>query len=591
VLNGLKVVGKKIGQVKLACSGAGAAALACLDLLVSLGLRLENIQVADLGGVLHTGRTDSMDPNKARYARETRARTLAEIVSGADIFLGLSAARVLTPEAVTSMAPRPLILALANPEPEILPEEARRVRPDAILATGRSDYPNQVNNVLCFPFIFRGALDVGATTINEAMKLAAVRAIAGLAEAELSDVVAAAYSDAPARFGPDYLIPRPFDPRLILEVAPAVALAAMESGVAARPIRDFAAYRQQLQEFVYHSGLIMRPVFTAAKREPKRLVYAEGEDERVLRAVQIVIDEGLAQPILIGRPDVIEQRIKAMGLRLVPGQNCEVVNPDRNPRFTEAYTTYFRLLERDGVTLEQARQEVRRNTTLLGAMLVRFGDADAMLCGTYDAYAPHLRAVSQVIGLRKGVNTFAAMNMLILPGRTLFICDTYVHPDPSAEQVAEMAVLAAEEVRRFGIEPRVALLSHSNFGSADTASARKMREALRLITQRAPNLEAEGEMHGDAALSATVQHQVFPNTRLKGAANLLVMPTLDAASIAFNLLKTTAGDGITVGPILLGAASAVHILTPTASVRRIVNMSALAVVDAASQRAETPPSP
>jgi len=584
VLNGLKVVGKDIGNVKLVCSGAGAAALACLDLLVSLGLQMKNTWVSDIKGVVYAGRREEMDDNKTRYAKDTRARTLADIIADADIFLGLSAAKVLKPEMVKKMARNPLILALANPEPEILPDEAKAVRPDAIIATGRSDYPNQVNNVLCFPFIFRGALDVGATTINEEMKLAAVRAIAELAQAEQSDIVAIAYGEQNLSFGPEYLIPRPFDPRLIVKIAPAVAKAAMEGGVATRPIADFAAYHQQLSQFVYHSGLIMRPVFAAAKKNPSRVVFCEGEDERVLRAVQVVVDEGVAKPILIARPEVLNPRIEKFGLRIRPGQDFEMVNPNSDPRFRDYWQEYYALVQRKGVSVEHAKREVTRRTTLIGALMVRRGDADAMLCGTIAEHSLHLGYVANVIGLRKGVNQFAAMNMLILPKRTLFICDTYVNPDPTAVQLAEITMLAADEVQRFGILPRIALLSHSNFGSSRNPSAQKMSAVREILEQKAPHLEVEGEMHGDTALNEEIRMRLFPNSRLKGEANLLVMPTLDAANISFNLLKITAGEGITVGPMLLGAAKPVHILTPTASVRRLVNMAALASVDAAWQR-------
>ncbi len=584
VLNGLTVIGKDIGKVKLVCSGAGAAALACLDLLVGLGLPMENIWVSDIKGVVYTGRREEMDDNKVRYAKNTKSRTLADIIPDADIFLGLSAAKVLKPEMVKKMAQKPLILALANPEPEILPDEAKAVRPDAVIATGRSDYPNQVNNVLCFPFIFRGALDVGATTINEEMKLAAVRAIAELAQAEQSDIVAIAYGEQNLSFGPEYLIPKPFDPRLIVKIAPAVAKAAMESGVATRPIADFAAYHQQLSQFVYYSGLIMRPVFDAAKKNPSRVVFCEGEDERVLRAVQVVVDEGVAKPILIGRPEVLNPRIEKFGLRIRPGRDFEMVNPNADPRFRDYWQEYHALVQRKGVSVEYAKREVTRRTTLIGALMVRRGDADAMLCGTIAEHSLHLGYVSNVIGLRKGVNQFAAMNMLILPKRTLFICDTYVNPDPNAEQLAEIAMLAADEVQRFGIVPRIALLSHSNFGSSRSPSAQKMSAVRGILEQKSPHLEVEGEMHGDAALNEEIRIRIFPNSRLKGEANLLIMPTLDAANISFNLLKVTAGEGITVGPMLLGAAKPVHILTPTATVRRLVNMAALASVDAASQR-------
>ena len=584
VLNGLKVVGKDIGKVKLVCSGAGAAALACLDLLVSLGLSMDNILVSDIKGVVYSGRKEEMDDNKVRYAKNTAARTLADIVPGADIFLGLSAARVLKPEMVKQMGPKPLILALANPEPEILPDAAKAVRPDAIIATGRSDYPNQVNNVLCFPFIFRGALDVGATTITEQMKLAAVRAIANLAQAEQSDVVAIAYGQQELSFGPEYLIPKPFDPRLIEKIAPAVALAAMESGVATRPIQDFVAYHEQLTQFVYHSGLIMRPVFGAAKKNPTRVVFCEGEDERVLRAVQIVVDEGVAKPILIARPEVLMPRIERYGLRMRPDKDLEIVNPNSDPRFAEYWKEYYALVSRKGISVEYAKREVTRRTTLIGALMVRRGDADAMLCGTNAQFSLHVDYIANVIGLRKGINQFAAMNMLILPNRTLFICDTYVNPEPTADQIAQITMMAADEVLRFGIAPKIALLSHSNFGSSRNPSAQKMSKAREILESRAPQLEVDGEMHGDAALSEEIRNKIFPNSRLKGEANLLIMPTLDAANITFNLIKTIAGDGITVGPILLGAAKPVHIMTPTATVRRLVNMAALASVDAASQR-------
>jgi len=584
VLNGLKVVGKDIDKVKVVCSGAGAAALACLDLLVSLGLPMENIWVSDIKGVVYKGRKEEMDDNKARYAKETKARVLADLMPGADIFLGLSAARVLKPEMVKQMGARPLILALANPEPEILPDEAKAARSDVVIATGRSDYPNQVNNVLCFPFIFRGALDVGATTINEPMKLAAVRAIAALAQAEQSDIVAIAYGEQDLSFGPEYLIPKPFDPRLIVKIAPAVALAAMESGVATRPIEDFVAYHEQLMQFVYHSGLIMKPVFTAAKKNPSRVVFCEGEDERVLRAVQAVVDEGVAKPILIARPEVLNPRIEKYGLRIRPGKDFEMVNPNSDSRFRDYWQEYYTLVQRKGISVEYAKREVTRRTTLIGALMVRRGDADAMLCGTIAQFSLHVDYIANVIGLRKGVNQFAAMNMLILPKRTLFICDTYVNPDPTAEQIAEMTIMAAEEVQRFGILPRIALLSHSNFGSSRHPSAQKMSKAREILEQIAPQLEVEGEMHGDAALDEEIRTRIFPGSRLKGEANLLIMPTLDAANIAFNLLKMSAGEGITVGPILLGAAKPVHILTPTATVRRLVNMAALVSVDAAFSR-------
>ena len=582
VLNGLRVVGKDIAKAKLVCSGAGAAALACLDLLVSLGLKAENIWVSDIKGVVYQGRKEEMDPNKARYARKTPARTLAEIMPDADVFLGLSAGGVLKPEMVAQMAGKPLILALANPEPEILPDAAKRARPDAVIATGRSDFPNQVNNVLCFPFIFRGALDVGATAINEPMKLAAVRAIADLAMAEQSEIVTAAYGgEQILKFGPEYLIPKPFDPRLIVKIAPAVAKAAMDSGVATRPIADFDAYNIQLLQFVYHSGLIMKPIFNAAKEGPRRrIVFAEGEDERMLRAAQVVVDEGLARLILVGRPAVVERRIERHGLRIRPGTDFELVNPESDPRYRDYWTEYHRLTERRGVSLQFAQMEMRRRHTLIGAMMVHRGDAEGMICGTFGTYGLHLQYIDQVIGLRPGAKHFYAMNALMLPKRTVFICDTYVNLDPTAEQLAEMTALAAEAIRRFGVVPRAALLSHSSFGTSDAPSAQKMRTALDLIRSLAPDLEIEGEMHGDAALNAELRLANFPRSRLKEDANLLIMPTLDAANIAFNLLKTAAGDGITIGPILLGAARPLHILTSSATVRRIVNMTALTVVDA-----------
>ncbi|MBI1174860.1 MAG: NADP-dependent malic enzyme [Sideroxydans sp.] len=576
LLNGLEVVGKDIAEIRLVISGAGAAALACLDMLVSLGVRMENIIVTDIKGVVYRGRTEEMDDNKARYAVDTTARTLAEVIAGADVFLGLSAGGVLKPDMVGQMADKPLIFALANPHPEILPSLAREVRPDAILATGRSDYPNQVNNALCFPYIFRGALDVGATSINEEMKRAAVHAIAGLAQAEQSDMVAAVYGEETLTFGAEYLIPKPFDPRLITRIAPAVAQAAMDSGVATRPIADMAAYRERLSHFLYQSGMLMKPVFDLAKKTPKRLVYAEGEDERVLHAAQVVVDEGLARPILIGRPAVIEQRIRKLGLRIRSGEHFELVNPESDPRYREYWTEYHRLTQRHGVTPESARREMRRSTTLIGAMLVHMGAADAMLCGTFSQPQEHLRYVGEVIGLRPDAGTFAAMNLLPLSNRTLFICDTHINLDPSAEQLAAMTLLAAEEIRRFGITPKVALLSHSNFGGCEDDSARKMNRARQLLEQQAPELEVEGEMHGDVALLEALRAQLFPDSRLQGEANLLIMPNLDAANIAYNLLKVVASNGITIGPILLGAARSVHILTATATVRRIVNMSALA---------------
>jgi malate dehydrogenase (oxaloacetate-decarboxylating)(NADP+) len=584
ILNSLKIVGKRLDAVTLVCSGAGAAAIACLDLLVSLGLRRENVFALDSKGVIFRGRDKSMEPNKLRYARETAARTLDDVMAGADIFLGLSQAGVLTQDMVRRMAGKPLILALANPEPEIRPELVKAVRQDAIIATGRSDYPNQVNNVLCFPFIFRGALDVGATQITNEMKLACVKAIADLAQAEQSDVVALAYEGEDLSFGPEYVIPKPFDPRLIIRIAPAVAKAAMAAGVATRPIADFDAYRDQLLNFVYHSGLIMKPVFASARGAPRRVIYAEGEEERVLRAVQVVVDEKLARPILIGRPDVLEMRIRKFGLRLQPGRDFEAVNPERDPRYREVWREYFALVGRRGVTPDDARARVRQSTTLIGAMLLHRGDADAMLCGAYGRYKDHLKHIREVIGLQQGASIFAAMNALMLPKRTIFIADTYVNEDPSVEQLAEITIMAAKEIRRFGLVPKAALLSHSNFGTDDSPAVRKMSRACELIWSRAPELEVDGEMHGDAALSEELRRRAYPDSRLKGEANLLVMPNLDTANISFNLLKATGGDGITIGPILLGAAKPVHILTPTATVRRLVNMTALAGVDAAAAR-------
>ncbi|MCK9379908.1 MAG: NADP-dependent malic enzyme [Sulfuritalea sp.] len=582
VLNAMRVVNKDVAKVKLVCSGAGAAAIACLDLLVSLGLDPKNVLAVDSKGVIHSGR-EGLDPSKARYAQATAARSLADAIIGADIFLGLSAAGVLKPEMVKVMARDPLILAMANPDPEIRPEEAKAVRPDAIIGTGRSDYPNQVNNVLCFPYMFRGALDVGATTINEAMKVAAVRAIAELAHAEQSEVVTAAYGTEDLSFGPEYLIPKPFDPRLILKVAPAVAQAAMDSGVATRPIVDMEAYVHQLNDFVYSTGLLMRPVFIAAKKNPARVVFCEGEDERVLRAVQTVCDEGLVRPILIGRPEVVERSIARHGLRIRAGEHFELISPDSDPRYKELWQDYHGLMSRKGVSVEYAKLEMRRRTTLIGAMLVRHDYADAVICGTFGKHSLHLRYIDRVIGRKPGINHFYAMNMLILPRRTLFIGDTYVNYDPTAEQLAEMALLAADEVARFGLVPKAALLSHSSFGTEDTPTAIKMRRALEILRRIAPQLEVDGEMHGDAALSEDIRRQVFPDSMLKGQANLLIMPTLDAANIAFNLIKTTAGDGLTVGPLLLGAARPVHILTPTATVRRIVNVAALLSVEAQQQ--------
>ncbi|MDX9718835.1 MAG: NADP-dependent malic enzyme [Thauera sp.] len=588
LVNGLKVVEKDIAEVKLVCSGAGAAAIACLDMMVSVGLRRENIYVCDSKGVIWEGREANMEPTKARYAQKTDARTLGDVIAGADVFLGLSTAGVLKPEMVAKMADKPLIFALANPNPEILPADAKAVRPDCIIATGRSDFPNQVNNVLCFPFIFRGALDVGATTINEEMKLACVKAIAELAEAEASDIVASAYGGQELSFGAEYIIPKPFDPRLIVKIAPAVAKAAMDSGVATKPIEDFDAYVSSLNAFVYQSGIVMKPVFAAAKEVPaeqKRVIYAEGEDERVLHAVRVVLDEGIAKPILIGRPEVIEMRIKKLGLILQPGRDFEVVNPESDPRYRELWTEYHRLMSRDGVTPEVAKAKIRRDTTLIGAMLLRRGDADALVCGTFGTYDYHLEQVRNVIGLALDAKLFAAMNLLLLPKRMLAIADTYVNESPSAEEIAEIARMAAAELQRFGIEPSVALLSHSSFGSSTSASARKMRRACEILHETSPELNVDGEMHGDAALSQEIRDALYPDSHLQGQANLLVMPNLDAANISFNLMKVANGDGVSVGPMLLGAAKAVHILTPSATVRRLVNITALAVVDAKETRA------
>jgi malate dehydrogenase (oxaloacetate-decarboxylating)(NADP+) len=584
VLNALKIVGKDIATVKLAASGAGAAALACLNLLVRLGLDQKNVFISDSKGVVYKGRKEAMDSDKERYAQATDARTLADIIPGSDLFLGLSAGGVLKPEMVKQMADKPIILAMANPEPEIRPELAKQVRPDCLIGTGRSDYPNQVNNSLCFPFIFRGALDCGASTINEEMKVAAVYALAEIAQAEPSEIVAQAYGEATPAFGPDYLIPRAFDPRLILKIAPAVAKAAMDSGVATRPIQDFDAYREQLRRFVYHSGTSMGPVFDAARRAPKRVVYAEGEDERVLRAAQAAVDEGLVRPVLIGRPDIMEARIRKLGLRLRQGDSFDCINILDDARHREFSQAYYELARRQGVSRALAMEEMRIRPTLVGAMLVRRGDADAMLCGTLGRFADHLKYVRQVIGLRERVKTLATMQMLILPGRQLFVCDTHVNRDPTAEQIAEMTLLAAEEVQRFGLQPSVALLSHSSFGSSDAPSAQKMRDALALVTASMPSLAVEGEMRADSALDTAVRDSEFPDSRLTVDANLLIMPNVDAANITHNALRVTAGGGITVGGILLGAAKAVHIMTPSSTVRRIVNMTAVAVADAGEKR-------
>ncbi|MGV2291190.1 NADP-dependent malic enzyme [Trinickia sp. YCB016] len=587
VTNGLKVVGKDIREVKLVASGAGAAALACLDLLVDLGLPIENILVTDLAGVVYKGRTELMDPDKERFARETSARTLAEAIPGADIFLGLSAGGVLKPEMVKEMGTKPLILALANPTPEILPELALEVRPDAVLATGRTDYPNQVNNVLCFPFIFRGALDAGASTITREMEIAAVNAIADLARQEQSDIVATAYGIQDLSFGPEYLIPKPFDPRLIVKIAPAVAQAAMDSGVATRPIEDMEAYKVHLQQFVYHSGTTMKPIFQQARNvapERKRVVFAEGEEERVLRAVQIAVDEKLATPILIGRPAVIEHRIERYGLRLTAGVDYTVVNTEHDERYKDFWQTYAKMMARKGISERLARVEMRRRTTLIGAMLVEKGEADGMICGTVSTPHRHLHFINQIIGKREGCKVFAAMNGLVLPGRQIFLADTHVNVDPTPEELAEITIMAAEEVRRFGIEPKIALLSHSNFGTSNAPCAQKMRDTLALLKERAPDLQIDGEMHGDVALDANLRKEVLPDSTLEGDANLLILPNIDAANISYNLLKTAAGNNIAIGPILLGAAKPVHVLTESATVRRIVNMTALLVADVSAAR-------
>jgi malate dehydrogenase (oxaloacetate-decarboxylating)(NADP+) len=585
ILNGLKVVGKDVNKVKLVTSGAGAAALACLGLLVKLGIPRENIWVTDLAGLVYEGRTELMDEDKIQFSQKTSQRTLAEAIEGADVFLGLSAGGVLKQDMVKKMAAKPLIFALANPNPEILPEEVKAVRDDAIMATGRTDYPNQVNNVLCFPYIFRGALDSGATTITQEMEIAAVYAIAELAQAEQSEVVAAAYAGEPLVFGPEYLIPKPFDPRLMIKIAPAVAQAAADSGVALRPIADMEAYRERLQNFVYASGTTMKPIYTAAKRGlKKRVAYSEGEEERVLRAAQIVSDEGLARPTLIGRPAVIAERIQKFGLRLKEGLDYEVVNVEDDHRYRDFWQTYHRMTERKGITVQMAKIEMRRRLSLIGAMLLHKGDVDGLICGTWGTNATHLPYVEQVIGKRPGVNTFACMNGLLLPNRQVFLVDTHVNYDPTAEQLAEITVMAAHEMKRFGIHPKVALLSHSNFGTSNEPSAVKMRDTLALLQKNSPWLEVDGEMHGDIALDGEARALQMPNGTLHGDANLLVCPNIDAANISYNLLKTAAGGNIAVGPVLLGAAKPVHILTPSATVRRIVNMTALTVADANAVR-------
>lgn len=579
VKNALRIVGKDIKQVKLVASGAGAAALSCLNVLKHMGVPRENIVVTDIAGVVYKGRTEEMDEWKEVFAIETDKRTLGEVIEGADIFLGLSAPGVLKPEMVEKMGSQPIIFALANPEPEIRPEVAKQVRPDCIMATGRSDYPNQVNNVLCFPYIFRGALDVGASTINAEMKMACVEALAELAMVEADERVTKAYGEENLRFGPEYLIPKPFDPRLILNVTLAVAKAAMDSGVASRPITDFHAYREQLSQFVYRSGMTMKPVFEQAKRNPKRIVYAEGEDDRVLRAVQIVLDDGLATPILIGRQEVIERKIKELGLRIDVDKDIEIVEIMRDPRFHNYSDYYHRIMGRKGVAPNAALTILRSRATVVAAIMVRRGEADAMICGTTGRYAKHLDDVRNVIGLNDKRSVLAAMNLVIMEKDTLFLCDTYVNYDPTAEELTEITLMAAEEVRRFGVKPKVALVSHSNFGNRDTASAEKMRRVREMVLEKDPTLEIEGEMHSDSALSEPLRNRIFPNSRLRGSANLLIMPNLDAANISYNLVKMTA-DGLPVGPILLGAAKPSHILSPSATVRAVVNVSAVAVVDA-----------
>ena len=579
MFNGLRVVGKEPKEARVVCSGAGAAALACCNLLVDLGIPIENVTVCDRKGVIHAAREDKLNPSKARFANETPLRTIAEALDGADVFLGLSGPGAINGDMVKTMAKDPLILALANPTPEILPEEARAARPDAIIATGRSDYPNQVNNVLCFPFIFRGALDVGATEINTEMKLACVRAIADMAMAETSDVVARAYAGQDLTFGPEYILPKPFDPRLIVEVSSAVAKAAMDSGVATRPVADLDVYREQLAGYVYRTGYVMKGVFDQAKSDPQRLVYAEGEEWRVLQAVQVVCDEGFAKPILIGRAAVIDSRIEKLGLRIKRGADFEICDPEDDPRYREYWELYHSIMERNGVAPAKARTVVRTENTAIAALMVRRGEADAMLAGPVGTYRDNLRHVLDIVGLRAGVKSAAALQMLVLAKGTYFMTDTNVTYDPDAREVAEMTLLAADEVRRFGIVPKVALLSHSNFGSTNEASATKMRDALALIEELAPDLEVEGEMHGDVALSEAARETAFPNARLDGQANLLVMPNLDSANIAFNLVKQLA-SGLSVGPMLLGVARPAHVLNSSVTVRGTVNMSALTVVDA-----------
>ena len=585
LLNGLELVGKKIEDVKVAVSGAGAAAIACVNVMVGLGVQRKNVFMCDSKGVIYNGRPGGLDASKAQYAQDTDLRTLADAVNGADVFLGCSAPGVLTAEMVKTMADKPIILALANPEPEIRPELAKAVRPDCIIATGRSDYPNQVNNVLCFPYIFRGALDCGATKITESMKLACVREIAALAKQDVSDEVAAAYQGKELKFGPDYLIPTPFDTRLILRIAPAVAQAAAESGVATRPIADIAAYRESLSRFVYQTSMIMRPVFAAAKASLQRVDYAEGEDERVLRAVQVAVEEGLAKPILIGRPAVIEARIAKAGLRLQAGVNYEVCNPEDDPRFRQYWEAYHRLMGRKGITTEGAKAAVRRSNTIIAALMVHLGDADAMLAGLVGRFDRHLAHIEEVFGVQPGVDRMATVNAVMLEDRTLFIADTYINEDPSAEELAQIAKLAADEVARFGLPPKVAFLSHSNYGSSTRKSALKMREARNLFAAANPGIECDGEMHGDAALDEKVRERTVFDSTLHGEANILICPNLDAANILFNVLKTTSGHGTTIGPMLMGANASAHVLTPSATVRRVVNMTALAAAQAIARKA------
>ena len=584
VLNGLELAGKALADARIVTSGAGAAAIACLNILVSLGARRENITVTDIKGVVYAGRTELMDRWKSVYAQETQARTLAEVIPGADVFIGLSAGGVLKPEYLETMADKPLIMALANPYPEIMPDLAQAKRPDAMICTGRSDFPNQVNNVLCFPYIFRGALDVGATSINEAMKIAAVKAIAALARETPSDVVARAYGGEARPFGPNSLIPSPFDPRLILRIAPAVAKAAMESGVAGRPVPDIEAYAESLDRFVHRSGFVMKPLFTKAKENPKRVIYAEGEDERVLRAAQVVVEEGVARPILVGRPRVVEVRLKRFGLSLRMGQDFDLIDPEDDPRYRAYVQTYLEVAGRRGITPEAARTLVRTNSTVIGALAVRRGEADALVCGLEGRFETRLRIIRDVIGLAPGVGECAAMSLIVTKKGAFFLADTHVRQDPTAAEIADVAVACAEHVTRFGLTPKIALLSHSDFGQSDSASARKMRSALELIAARAPELQVDGEMQADSALSEMVRERVLPGSRLKGAANVLIFPNLDAANIAFQFAKVLA-DALPVGPLLIGPAKPAHILTPSVTARGIVNVTAAAVVEAQADEA------